>query len=75
MINNEIQKTTNDMPVECYSSMKFQILNLENSDLFRILRFITHNKRSNIVGRNKRLNYLAIDNNKNLIFKKIIQIL
>ena len=49
--------------------MKFLLLNLEDGDLFRILRFINFMKRENVTSRNRRLNYIALDNNKNLMFK------
>ena len=49
--------------------MKFLILTLTDYDLFRILRFITFMKRENVTSRNRRLNYIAFDNNKNLLFK------
>ena len=49
--------------------MKFLILTLTDYDLFRILRFITFMKRENVTSRNRRLNYIAFDNNKNLMFK------
>jgi hypothetical protein len=49
--------------------MEFKLLNLTDNDLFRILRFITFMKRKNMISQNKRLNYIALDNNKNLLFK------
>ena len=46
--------------------MKFYLLSLEDGDLFRILRFITFMDRENVISYNKRLNWIALDNNKNL---------
>ncbi len=43
-------------------------MNLLNGILFRILRFITFQNRQKMISQNRRLNYLALDNNKNLLF-------
>ena len=48
--------------------MQFKLINLEDGDIFRILRFISLNNRLNMISQNKRLNYIALDNNKNLLF-------
>jgi hypothetical protein len=50
--------------------MKFEQLNLENGELFRILIFITFMNRKNLISHNKRLYYIALDNNKNLEITK-----
>ena len=49
--------------------MPVKFLKLTDNDLFRILRFITFMKRKNLISQNKRLNYIALDNNKKLLFK------
>jgi hypothetical protein len=49
--------------------MPVKILKLTDNDLFRILRFNTFMDRKNVISQNRRLNYIALDNNKNLLFK------
>ncbi len=43
-----------------------KLIDLTNGDIFRILRFITFMKRKNVISHNKKLNWIALDNNKNL---------
>ena len=50
--------------------MRVKFMNLTDNDLFRILRFITFKKRKNVISHNRRLNHIALDNNKNLLCRK-----
>ncbi len=44
--------------------MDISLFNLNEGEIFRILRFISLKNRENIISQNKKLNYIALDNNK-----------
>ncbi len=48
----------------------YLLLSLDNRAQFQLLRFNTHNNRIKIISKNKLLNFIALDNNKNLEIKK-----